>query len=66
MRYTVKLRMKNPGPAKYLIDSKDVNNMVEAFELATSVLANVDEKEHFVEIVDNITGDTIANFNENK
>ena len=63
MKYTVKLRMRNPGPAKYLIDSRDSNNMVEAFEIATAVLASVDENEHFVEIVDNESGDTIASFN---
>jgi hypothetical protein len=37
--------------------------MVEAFELATAVLTCVDNKDHFVEIVDNDNGDTIANFN---
>lgn len=64
MRYSVNLRMKNPGPAKYLIDSRECDNMCEAFTLATAVLANVDAKEHFVEIVETATGEKIAGFNE--
>lgn len=66
MRYSVNLRMKNPGPAKYLIDARETDNMVKAFEIATAVMTNINDDEHFVEIVDMQTGESIANFNEDQ
>ena len=63
MRYSVNLRMKNPGPAKYLIETSDVNDLTAAFYTGMH-LSDKGDSDHFVEIVDNDNGGTIAIFNE--
>ena len=61
MKYSVNLRMKNPGPAKYLIDSRDASDFMEAFGMATRMAAEID-KDHFVEIFDNEINERAAHF----
>jgi len=65
MKYSINLRMKNPGVAKYLIKTEDTNDHMIAFYLASHMLDSSD-KDHFVEIVDNDSDETIANFNEDR
>ena len=64
MKYSVNLIMKNPDQAKFLIDCKDTNDIVNAFEIANDLLHHNDVKGHFVEIVDNDSGEKIAGINE--
>lgn len=62
MRYTVCVRLKNPGPAKYLMESQDADDFMDAFYGAKRAAEKAD-KDCFVEIVDNNSGETIATFN---
>ena len=63
MKYSVNLRMKNPGPAKYLIESCEVDNITNAFYAATNMIT-ANEGDHFVEIIDNNTNEKVAGINE--
>jgi hypothetical protein len=62
MRYAINVRMKNPGPAKYLIESRDSSDYMVAHYIAQHLCAKAD-KDHFVEIVDDNTGEQLACFN---
>ena len=62
MKYSINLRMKKPGPAKYLIDSREEDNFMEAFRAATRMAAEIDN-DHFVEIFDNDINERVADFN---
>lgn len=68
MKYSVNLRMKNPGPTKFLIESKDSEDLVGAFIVADEIIAKTPnmEKDYFVEIYDNVSKEKIASFNEEK
>lgn len=55
--------MKNPGPAKYLIKSCEEDSLINAFQAACDISKAIDS-DHFVEIVDNQTGEKIAGFNK--
>jgi hypothetical protein len=64
MKYSINLRMKNLGPAKYLIDSCEAGDFSTALNKASDLMDKVDiEKDYFVEIVDNATGDRVAGLN---
>jgi hypothetical protein len=62
MKYSINLRMKNPGPAKYLLDSVEANEFMDAFHLAKNMADDANE-EQFVEIFDNESKDVVATFN---
>ena len=62
MRYSVNVRMKNPGPAKYLIDSSETNDFMDAFYAGKRAAMEIDS-DHFVEIFDNETNDVLMTFN---
>jgi len=63
MRYSVNLRMKNPGPTKYLVESAEKNDLIDAFYLGVQ-FAKSHKLDHYVEIVDNENGEIIAMFSE--
>jgi hypothetical protein len=63
MKYTVNLRWKNLGPAKYLIDSKEANDLTQAYYIGDQMIENqLKVDEHFIEILDP-AGDIVASFN---
>lgn len=62
MKYSVNIRMKNPGPAKFLIASEETNDYMDAFYAAQRAADECDEN-HFVEIVDNEKKEVIQTFN---
>ena len=63
MRYSINLRMKNPGPAKFLIETCEANDLPSAFEAGDRMISALNVEEHFIEILDN-NGDKVASFNE--
>jgi hypothetical protein len=64
MRYSVNLRLKNPGPAKYLVDTREAEDLPSAFKAGDELIATMDIKEHLIEIVDSSTNEVVASFNE--
>lgn len=58
--YSIEVRLKNPGPAKYLIQSVQRDDLNEAFRIA-GTLADVTDKDHFVQIRNDVN-EVIANF----
>jgi len=65
MKYAVYLRMKNLGPAKFLIDSWQFDDFMSAFHHAKDVAGKL-EQDHFVEICESKSGEKLAGFNEGK
>jgi len=64
MKYSVNVRMKNPGVAKYLIEARDTDDMHEAFCLAIAMVEKHEKDGYFVEVIDNNTNEKVAGFNE--
>jgi hypothetical protein len=62
-KYSINTRMKNQGPAKYLIDTQGCDDLNEAFSVASN-LADSCGADHFVEIVENYSNEKVATFNE--
>lgn len=58
-KYHVDLRWSNPGPAKYLIDSWERDDFMDAFYLAQEK-AKVLEEGHFIEIREVESGETFT------
>lgn len=63
MRYSVQMRMNNPGVTKFLLESVDKDDFMEAFQLANE-MADKCDKDSFVEIVNADNGDKICKFQE--
>ncbi|CAM6003868.1 unnamed protein product [Sphagnum balticum] len=61
MKYSVNVRIKNPGIAKYLIDARDFDNFMDAFQSASNMAKELDN-DHFVEIVDNDFNEKVVNY----
>ena len=49
--YSIELRMKNPGPAKYLIAVTQRDDLTQAFAAADELM-DENDKDHFVQICD--------------
>jgi hypothetical protein len=63
MKYSINLRLKNPGPTQYLIDVQERDDFMEAFYAAEKAAKDADD-DHFIEIVDNELNEKIVSFKE--
>ena len=62
-KYSVQVRMKNPGVTKYLMESSDHDSFMSAFYYAQKQVDRI-SSDYFIEIRDAESNEKMASFNE--